>query len=164
MEKEAKGKQARNKVLGVAIGIAMMVLGVPMLIHGTMSGLLFVVAGVFVLAWSLKNRSKQKAGKEDGQGQALMFFFIAASAAILAPHAAFAFTSPAAGSFGYNFYDLTSNKIATGAIGWTAAAVALGFGIHELIRGRLWGTIASFLAAGGLANLPAIVTTLGVIR
>ncbi|MDA8091575.1 MAG: hypothetical protein M0Z61_15310 [Nitrospiraceae bacterium] len=164
MEKEAQGKQAKNKVLGVAIGIAMMVSGVPMLFHGTTAGLMFVVAGVFVLAWSLKNRSKQKANKEEVQGLMLMLCFMAATAVILAPHAAFAFVTPGTGSFGYSFYDLISNKIVAGAIGWTAAACALGFGIHELIHGKLWGTIAAFLAAGGLANLNSIVTTLGVIR
>ncbi len=164
MEKAAKDKQARNKVLGVAIGIAMMLSGIPMLFHGTTSGLMFVVAGVFVFAWSLKNRDKRNAGKEGGQGQALMLFFLAASAVILAPHSAFAFVTPSTGSFGYSFYDLISNKIVSGAVGWTAAACALGFGIHELIHGKLWGTIAAFLAAGGLANLNSIVTTLGVIR
>lgn len=165
MEKDVQCKPKMNKTFGVVLGAALMVLGVLMLFNGTNTGILFVVSGGFVVFWS-KSRRRQKAASKDAPGLGLMLFFMAAGAVLSIPHAALAFTTPAAGSFGYDFYNLIggSGGIATGAIGWSAAALAAGFGIHELVKGRLWGTIAAFLAAGGLANLPAIVTTLGVIR
>ena len=161
MEKDVQGKQKVNKTFGFVLGAVLMVLGVMMLFNGTNTGILFVVSGAFVVSWAMK-KGRQKAASKDAPG--LMLFFMAAGAVLSIPHAAFAFTTPAAGSFGYNFYDLVSNQMIQGAIGWSAAAIAAGFGIHELVKGRLWGTVAGFVAAGALANLPSIVTTLGVIR
>lgn len=168
MGKDVQGEKTGNvRTARLVGGIALIVLGIPMMFSKPLVGAIFIALGAFMLAHHFKNEGKK--GKKTGpagsndQASGLMLFFLAAGAILSAPHAAFAFIQPASGSMGYNVYS-TTQSIYVGAIGYSCAAAAVGWGIHELIKTRIWGMLGSFGAAAILANLDKVLISMGMVR
>lgn len=78
------------------------------------------------------------------------------------PHIAAAFTAPSSGSFAYDVYDITTNKIVRGAVGY-AAAIAIGaWGVYNIARTEVGPGVAKLAGAGLLAVLTNVVNTMGI--
>ena len=77
------------------------------------------------------------------------------------PAALYAWTSPQAGSFAYDVYDIAIKKIAEGPIGFVAGAASLAGAIFAATRSAwvMSGTLA--IGAGLIYKLDSIAQSLG---
>ncbi len=94
----------------------------------------------------------------------LMIFFMAVAAVMVGPHSAHAITTPVAGSFAYDIYDVGVNDILKGPIGFVAGVGAIVFGAIEAIRKQPILGISSLLGGGILLKADTIVSSLGLLR
>jgi hypothetical protein len=74
-----------------------------------------------------------------------------------------AFTTPAAGSFGYDFYDVMVNKVANGSIGFVGGLFILVVGLVQVFRGQWALGCTALLAGTGIVKAETILNTLGAI-
>ena len=75
---------------------------------------------------------------------------------------AMAFTAPAAGSFGYDAYDLVVNKGCGGPLGWVGAAFLMIWGISNIMKQWLI-TVVCAIGAALIVKLPTVLTSLGAL-
>jgi len=75
---------------------------------------------------------------------------------------AHAFTTPAAGSFMYDLYDIAVNKLLKGPAGFVAGVGAMVFGAFTLLRGAVLQSIPAVLGGAVLIKADSIVNTLGM--
>ncbi len=73
---------------------------------------------------------------------------------------AMAFTAPAAGSFGYDVYDIVIVKMLGGATGWVGAAMLLIWGISNIMKQWLI-TVVCVVGATMIIKITTILTSLG---
>jgi hypothetical protein len=95
----------------------------------------------------------------------VLFFFLAVQVVMLFGRFgdAFAITTPAAGSFAYDIYDIGVNSILKGPIGFVAGVGAIIFGAIEAIRGQVLGAVPAILGGAALLKADGIVQTLGCL-
>lgn len=90
----------------------------------------------------------------------------ASAAAVGIPGAAFAWTAPVAGDFGYDFYNFAINTFLHGAFGnlFCLGLCVAGFAAGISSRMGGWATgIPIMILGGGLFNIDALATALGWI-
>ena len=90
----------------------------------------------------------------------LMLVMVCAS---VMPATVFAWTTPAAGSFAYDIYDVGVVKILQGPIGFVAGVAAVVLGAISAIIGRIMLAIPAILGGAALITAPTIVTSMGAI-
>jgi hypothetical protein len=76
--------------------------------------------------------------------------------------AVFAFTTPAAGSFGYDVYNTVVNDILGGPIGFVGGVFLIVWGATQLMRNWMM-TIACVIAGTVLIKSVTILTSLGAL-
>ncbi|RMG69971.1 MAG: hypothetical protein D6710_07885 [Nitrospirae bacterium] len=76
---------------------------------------------------------------------------------------AWAWTTPAAGSFAYDVYNLGVVNMLQGPIGYVAAVAGLIIGAVAMLGGRIMWAIPTFLASGLMWAAPSIVQSMGAI-
>ena len=74
---------------------------------------------------------------------------------------ALAFTVPTAGELGFEIYDMVVSNILQGAVGMTAAVVALVFGVSQLFRSWVMG-VAGIVLGTLILQSENIVVALGM--
>lgn len=92
--------------------------------------------------------------------RSLVAMFVVALCAFV-PNA-MAFTAPAAGDFGYEFFDIAFNKILFGPIGWVGGGFLIALGLSVLKQSWIQ-CIVCILGAAGLIKLQSLMTTLGAV-
>ena len=91
---------------------------------------------------------------------------VSAAAATLGTGDVLAWTTPAAGSFAYDVYDIAVNKILNGPIGFVTGMGIMGAGGYFIANSRAGGMAAGIpmiLLGGSLIKLDSIITTLGYV-
>jgi hypothetical protein len=83
-------------------------------------------------------------------------------AAAFGSSAVFAFTTPAAGSFGYDVYNTVVNDILGGPIGFVGGIFLIVWGATQLMRNWMM-TIACVIAGTVLIKSVTILTSLGAM-
>lgn len=73
---------------------------------------------------------------------------------------AHAFATPAAGSFGYDVYDIVVIKMLGGPLGWVGAALLLVWGISNIMKQWLI-TVVCVVGATCIIKVTTILTSLG---
>lgn len=91
------------------------------------------------------------------------FLIVAAAAVLLEGGQALAATTPAAGAFAYDIYDIAVNKILNGPIGFVAGVGAIGYGGYQAWMGNGWGAILPILGGATILSADTIVTSLGAV-
>ena len=86
---------------------------------------------------------------------------LASVMSLFAP-SAFAFTAPAAGSFGYDIYDIVVVKMLGGPLGWVGAAMLLIWGISNIMKQWLI-TVVCVVGATCIIKTTTILTSLGFV-
>lgn len=86
----------------------------------------------------------------------------AAFAALLMTGVAMAFTAPAAGSFGFDVYDIVVNQILNGPIGFIGGVILIVFGATQIIKNWMM-TIMCVIAGTVLIRAEDLVITLGAM-
>jgi hypothetical protein len=76
---------------------------------------------------------------------------------------AFAITTPAAGSFAYDVYDMAVNSILKGPIGFVAGLAAVCFGAAMAIQQKIGGAIPALLGGAVLLKADTIVSSMGLL-
>ncbi|WP_303745453.1 conjugative transfer protein TraE [Enterobacter hormaechei] len=85
-----------------------------------------------------------------------------ALAALAVSQGAFAWTTPTAGSFGYNIYDIAIEKVAKGPIGFVGGGWLIALGATKLNEG--WTRALPFIVGGScLIKVEELTTSLGSI-
>jgi hypothetical protein len=84
------------------------------------------------------------------------------SAASFGSSAVLAFTTPAAGSFGYDVYNTVVNDILGGPIGFVGGVFLIVWGATQLMRNWMM-TIACVIAGTVLIKAVTILTSLGAL-
>lgn len=79
---------------------------------------------------------------------------------LLASGMASAFTTPAAGDFGYDVYDIVVNQILNGPIGFIGGLFLIVFGVTQIMKNWMM-TILCIIAGTVLIRAEAMVVTLG---
>jgi len=93
----------------------------------------------------------------------VMMLGVLVGALLVLPHLSWAFSTPTSGSFAYDLYDISANKMIKGAIGYVAALALAIWGIVNMAQTE-FGPGAAKLGAGGLlAVITHVITTLGII-
>jgi hypothetical protein len=82
--------------------------------------------------------------------------------AVAMPDAAWAFSTPTSGTFGYEFYEFLS-MVLTGGIGFGIALLILGLCIFYIIRTNAMGAIVCAVGAFILVKIEDIAVSLGAI-
>ncbi|MBU0991733.1 MAG: hypothetical protein KJ737_04480 [Proteobacteria bacterium] len=93
----------------------------------------------------------------------ICFAMMVLSLAMAIPQSVFAMTAPAAGSFGYDVYDIVVNNMSKGAIGFgvgVVGVVSAGLLAWKQQFPAMLGTLA---ATGGLVKADAIINTFGAL-
>jgi len=75
---------------------------------------------------------------------------------------AMAFTTPTAGSFGYDIYDIVITKMLAGPLGWVGAAMLLIWGISNIMKQWLI-TVVCVVGATCIIKITTILTSLGAV-
>ena len=89
---------------------------------------------------------------------------LVAMALVLIAGTAIAYTAPAAGSAGYDVFDVVANQFLGGAIGTTAGIVGICWGcLLVMAKGNLVAGIPIAAVSGILANADSIATSLGAM-
>ena len=96
------------------------------------------------------------------RAQALVALAVITSLSMLMSGPAGAFAVPAAGSFGYDIYDLVVNQILAGPIGFVGALALIVFGATKLTTNWMI-CIMCIIAGTVLIRADAIVQTLGAL-
>jgi len=81
---------------------------------------------------------------------------------MFAPSAAFAFTVPSSGTFGYDLYDIVVTKILSGPIGWVGAVMLFVFGISQIMK-QWMITLVCVIGATCIVKMTTILTSLGAV-
>ncbi len=89
--------------------------------------------------------------------------FLVALAALVYSGAAEALTTPAAGSFAYDIYDVAVNSILKGPIGFVAGIAAIVLGAVQAIQGKMMMAFPAILGGAGLIKADTIVSSMGSI-
>ena len=76
---------------------------------------------------------------------------------------AHAIVAPAAGTFGYDLYDLAVNEILKGPIGFVSGVAAVIFGAFLAIQTKILPCLLCMLAGGMIIKADAITVTLGMV-
>lgn len=79
------------------------------------------------------------------------------------PGSALAMQTPAAGSFGYDFYDIIVNKMSTGAIGFGVSMAGIAMASFLAWKQQFPAMLGVLAGTGGIIQSPNIVTTFGVL-
>lgn len=88
--------------------------------------------------------------------------FSLAMAALVIGDAAHAFTTPAAGSFGYNIYDIAINKVAKGPIGFVGGGWLIATAATKMQEG--WMRALPYAIGGScLIKVDELTTSLGAL-
>ncbi len=74
---------------------------------------------------------------------------------------AFAITTPAAGSFAYDVYDIAVTKILQGPIGFVAGVIAIVTGAVFAIKSEIMTAIPAVIGGAVLLKADAVVNSLG---
>ena len=74
-----------------------------------------------------------------------------------------AITTPAAGSFAYDIYDIAVDRILKGPIGFVGGMIAMVVGAIAAIQARILLAIPAILGGALLLKADNIVTSLGII-
>jgi hypothetical protein len=82
--------------------------------------------------------------------------------AMLVAASAGAFTAPAAGSFGFDVYDIVVNQILNGPIGFIGGVILIVFGATQIIKNWMM-TIMCVIAGTVLIRAEDLVITLGAM-
>jgi hypothetical protein len=77
-------------------------------------------------------------------------------------NAVVAFTAPAAGTFGYDIYDVVVTQILSGPIGFVGGVVLIVWGASQLMRSWMT-TIMCVIAGTVLIKAVTILTSLGML-
>lgn len=77
-------------------------------------------------------------------------------------NAVLAFTAPAAGTFGYDIYDVVVTQILSGPIGFVGGVVLIVWGASQLMRSWMT-TIMCVIAGTVLIKAVTILTSLGML-
>jgi hypothetical protein len=107
-------------------------------------------------AWYLQWR-----GSVAGVRRELALAAVLVGGALLSPMAN-AFVAPAAGSFGFDIYDVVVNQILAGPIGFVAGVVLIVWGATQLMRSWMT-TIMCVIAGTILIKAVTILTSLGAV-
>lgn len=92
----------------------------------------------------------------------LITLFAFAMAAMVIGEAAHAFTTPAAGSFGYNIYDIAVNKVAKGPIGFVGGGWLIATAATKMNEG--WVRALPYAIGGScLIKVDELTTSLGAL-
>lgn len=75
---------------------------------------------------------------------------------------AFAITAPTTGSFAYDLYDITVNKLLKGPAGFVAGVGAIIYGAASLITGKVMPAVLGVLGGATLIKADAITSSLGL--
>lgn len=95
---------------------------------------------------------------------AVAFLFVLAIWAVMSiPSMVYAFDIPTSGSFAYDVYDITVNKILNGPIGFVAGVTGVVLGATQLFVGRYMTAIPPILGGALLLKAEDILTTLQLI-
>ena len=89
-----------------------------------------------------------------------LWFAVMLASLFAAP--AFAFTTPAAGSFGFAIYDIVIVKMLGGPIGWVGAAALLVWGVSKVMTQWML-TVMCVIGATVLIKVSTILTSLGAV-
>ena len=81
---------------------------------------------------------------------------------VWAGNAAVGFTAPAAGTFGYDIYDVVVTQILSGPIGFVGGVVLIVWGASQLMRSWMT-TIMCVIAGTVLIKAVTILTSLGML-
>jgi hypothetical protein len=84
-----------------------------------------------------------------------------AGGGLLSP-AVFAFTTPAAGSFGFDVYNIVVTEILGGPIGFVGGVILIVWGATQLMRSWMT-TITCVIAGTVLIKAVTILTSLGAV-
>lgn len=76
---------------------------------------------------------------------------------------AFALNAPSQGSFLYDLYDITVNKMLKGPAGFVAGAAAIIYGSAMLITGRIAPAVLGLLGGAILIKADSIASSLGLL-
>ncbi len=87
----------------------------------------------------------------------------AAAVLFLSPNEALAFQAPGAGSFAYDLYDITVNKILKGPIGFVGGVGAVAAGAVAVIRQMLAPGLLALLGGAAMLKADTIVESLGMM-
>src|SRR5262245_39585842 len=87
---------------------------------------------------------------------------LAAAACLLVGAEAFAFTTPAAGSFGFDIYDILVNQILLGPIGFCGGIFLIVWGGAQVMKNWVI-TILSIIAGTIIIRADALVQSLGAL-
>ena len=100
------------------------------------------------------------------KGREIRITFIAMAGAFLAlqfSSVAHAFTSPSAGSFAYDVYDIVVNQILNGPIGTVAGLAAIVLGAIAAIRSQIMLAVPSIIGGAVLIKADAIAQSMGAL-
>ncbi|MGB9811628.1 MAG: hypothetical protein ACPLSN_08000 [Dictyoglomus turgidum] len=93
----------------------------------------------------------------------LCFSFVLLMWAVLfVPVVALAISAPSSGSFAYDVYDVTINKMLKGPVGFVAGAAGIVIGVAQLFGGRVLSGVMPILGGALLIKADSIVETLGI--
>lgn len=82
---------------------------------------------------------------------------------VLAAQQVLALTAPASGSFAYDMYDITVNKMLKGPVGFVSGIAAIAFGAANLIQSKIMTAVPAILGGALLLKADTVVTSLGMI-
>lgn len=101
--------------------------------------------------------------KRRNQIALVSFFMILAVWAVMSvPSVTFAFTTPGSGTFAYDVYDITVNKILKGPIGFVAGVAGVVLGATQLFVGRYMTAVPPILGGALLLKAEDILATLNI--
>jgi len=87
---------------------------------------------------------------------------VAVMAISMIPAGAYAFTTPVAGSFAYEVYDIGVNSILKGPIGFIAGVLLIVYGGLQVLKSWMIG-IAAILVGGMVVKADTVVVSLGAL-
>lgn len=88
--------------------------------------------------------------------------FFVVLAALVVSQGAFAWQTPTAGSFGYNIYDITVNKVASGPIGFVGGGWMIALGATKL--NESWTRALPYVVGGScLIKIEDLTQSLGAL-
>ncbi|WP_028842919.1 hypothetical protein [Thermodesulfovibrio yellowstonii] len=94
---------------------------------------------------------------------ALFTVLVAWAVMFAAPYVAHAITAPTTGTFAYDVYDITVNKMLKGPIGFVGGVAGIVFGATQLFMGRIFQGVLPVLGGALLLKAEDITSTLGLL-
>ncbi|QLI60545.1 hypothetical protein IBG34_23675 (plasmid) [Aeromonas media] len=86
---------------------------------------------------------------------------VGAAAVLITPEAA-AWSTPAAGAFGYDLYDIGVNKLLKGPVGFVAGVGIIAYSASNFSQGP-WKAITGVLMGSGMAKADTITSSMGAM-